>query len=326
MEPKNILKIYIAVVLAALAFSSALASCTPAYPACGDYCASTDKSKCGNTLEANRGITDCTSIGCETTCYGAHGYGVEGTPCDARHDDVCVGNTSSPYDFPLDSTCGDICVSTDKSGCNGAKYFGAASCESVGCELACYEAFPNAFIGAECHAGSNNRFVCIGEHSSIKDSPKIGTHFDSKGNPITCNAADTRTKLFSQVMPMSLPLHFTFGILDKAYFTATDGLACGTSLFGKTASLSGYSRMLPVLSCDADATADVYETHNATRYIFNWTIEYDAIIYVFDPNDPIPMLVGKNITVAETITDAVAAPCAGNNLCYTEAPLSSVDR
>lgn len=73
---------------------------------CGDYCASSDSSKCSGAKTFS--VSSCASIGCVASCYGQyHGNFPGDSGCMGAKDDVCVGATGKPTDtIPKVSTSG----------------------------------------------------------------------------------------------------------------------------------------------------------------------------------------------------------------------------
>lgn len=123
---------------------------------------------------------------------------------------------------------------------------------------------------------------------------------------------------YSQVVPMSLPLHFTFGILDSMDIYSKlpsnlKSLACGSSLYSLT--INGLK--MSSIECTPDAT---YETHNITRYNYKWDIAFDAVVIVSDNTAPVPVLVGRDLKLTGQTPTALETLCKGNSLCYTQLP------
>ncbi|MDD5181803.1 MAG: hypothetical protein PHC66_01375 [Candidatus Nanoarchaeia archaeon] len=142
------------------------------------------------------------------------------------------------------------------------------------------------------------------------------TFYYANGTKVDCSKSPVLSEaIYSQVIPMSLPLHFTFGMYDTidifsemkpALFTP----ACGSALYGPA---------ITPISCTTSASE--YETRNVTRHVFGWDVEYDAVVIASKADEPVPMLIGRNMTLI-TGTNPFSAVCRGDSLCYTQIPLS----
>jgi len=74
-----------------------------------------------------------------------------------------------------------------------------------------------------------------------------------------------------------------------------------------------------------------FETHNMTRYEYEWEASYDLITTAYSKTDYVPMYVGYGqmpVTApvaGAAVAAAVSGGCVGDSLCYTEVPLCGDD-
>jgi hypothetical protein len=100
----------------------------------------------------------------------------------------------------------------------------------------------------------------------------------------------------------------------------TEGnVVTGASEFSNDASSDTYKGCNGTQRC-------TFETHNATRSTFRWTVEYDALTTVYSQNEFVPMYVGYDqepplATSPGAEQTSITGACEGNSLCYTEVPL-----
>jgi hypothetical protein len=76
--------------------------------------------------------------------------------------------------------------------------------------------------------------------------------------------------------------------------------------------------------CNGTVRCD-YETHNVTRYTYEWTVDYDVVTTAYSKKDYVPMYVGYGQKPSVDATNAeiqkvLSGPCEDGNLCYTEVP------
>jgi len=191
----------------------------------------------------------------------------------------------------------------------------------AGGQAICYFQVPNrpADIGKSIHiivdiagVGESTKYANL----TIMSRPFFNQCFDTFGSPIWCNEACTDTphqRKWDNVSAISLPLHFTFGVIGTNTGWDSTSLGNNSNLYGF---LSGKLK-----DCGNSTTTN-YETHNITRYRYTWTIDYDTIISAYSKTDYVPMFVGNNQQLTNSTTAAIkmAGSCAGS-LCYTEVPL-----
>jgi hypothetical protein len=220
--------------------------------------------------------------------------------------------------------CGDYCVHDKTSaGCTGAQ-ISNTKCEDVGCLTSCWGFWSSGGTnnlaynnGGKFHADCKdaNKDVCVGSNGRA-DYDVSSAYFYPNGTQLTCanlQANNLPSQMYSKVIPISLPLHFTFGIYDtfntlSRLDSSLRTLACSSTLYGDPRAS---------ISCTNDK--NTYSTFNATRYNFGWTVAFDTIVVASKTDEPIPMLVGKNLTVNSGQPTAYQQLCNGDNLCYTEA-------
>lgn len=138
-------------------------------------------------------------------------------------------------------------------------------------------------------------------------------YYYDNGTAIDCSKSPALPSvMYSQVIPMSLPLHFTFGVYKTidVITPAVSALGCDSALYGP---------VLNKIVCTTDK--NVYETHNATRYKYGFSVSYDTVVIASKTNEPIPVLIGRDMIV-NSGTNPFSAVCKGDNLCYTQVPLS----
>ena len=222
--------------------------------------------------------------------------------------------------------CGDYCTyEKGKSGCSGASIFDT-KCEDVGCLTTCW-GFWSGDDAATANAvySNNGKYhvdcknlnadVCVGSNGRA-DYDLSSAYFYPNGTQLSCaslQANNLPPQTYSRVIPISLPLHFTFGIYDTFNtFSRLDSslrtLACGSTLYGPAQAS---------ISCTTDK--NTYSTYNATRYFFEWNVAFDTIVVASKTDEPVPMLVGKNLTIHSGQPTAYEQLCNGENLCYTDA-------
>lgn len=163
--------------------------------------------------------------------------------------------------------------------------------------------------------------VAFSSASAVCDSAAEKYYFPN-GTAIACPNSNLPEKMYSEVMMLSLPLHFTFAMQDRITTSQqkVNPLACGEQLFG-----SGYfdptntgSRTNLVLVGCYLLKKDVYETLTVVRNLYDWTAEYDAIVVASDKNQTIPLNVGRNLTLHAQPDGTFAGLCEDNSLCYTD--------
>lgn len=81
----------------------------------------------------------------------------------------------------------------------------------------------------------------------------------------------------------------------------------------------------PTSGCQSGASCN-YETHNTTRYTYQWSVAFETVTTVFSEDEYVPMFVGYNQEPPLNADTAgsqqrFSGLCEGDSLCYTEVPM-----
>lgn len=220
--------------------------------------------------------------------------------------------------------CGDYCATTSSTTtggkCVGAKTTGV-DCKAIGCETTCYGYWKsghyvtahNAYTGTSCEKKVNEPDyddVCVDKNGNRNAVINPEVYYDKYGNQINCPSANLPEQVYAQVIPVSIPVHLTFGLLGTT--SAASSLlnpVCGYPLY-----LSGIKGSN--LGCEIPTKG--YTMHNMTRYEYVWEMDFDAAVIASDPEKPVPMRIGQNLTLVNVLGIPFVTMFQGDKLWYTE--------